>query len=148
MTVASALDDRYALWVSELDAWGYELEEPPRPPPVNGILVRARRPASFGAPAVVIDIAETWDEGTDPHRLGITNHGCFLAGAAWHAQFPPSGDLGAERLDIDRTKERRLIVHRHPLGEANDVREPARWQRPEAWLSEIERLVIDYDQDE
>jgi hypothetical protein len=148
MSVDSVLDDRYAMWVDELDAWGYEIEEPPRPAPLSGILIRGRRPESFGLPCVVIDIAETWQAGADPDGLRITNRGCFLLGASWHAQFPTSGDAGAERLDVDRTKSRTLMVHRHPLGESNEVRESVRWQRPGAWLERIELLIIEYGEDE
>ena len=148
MSVDSVLDDRYALWIRALDAWGYEIEEHPRPAPANGILIRARRPDTYGDPSVVIDIAETWAQGGDPGRLRLTNRGNFLVAASWHAQFPAPGSVGAERLDVDRTKPGELVVHRHPLGAPNDVREAAQWQRPETWVRRIDRLIFDYDVDE
>jgi len=148
MSVDSVLDDRYALWANELSDWGYEVEEHPWPAPPNGFLIRARRPETYGDPAVLIDIAETWEEGQDPDGLRMTNRGCFLVAASWHAQFPLNGDVGAERLDVDRTKPRDLLIHRHPLGETNEVRERAQRQRPETWLGHVENLVRQYSEDE
>lgn len=147
MSVESVLADRYVLWTEELYDWGYVIEEHPRPAAPNEILIRARRPELYGDPSVTIDIAEAWADGADPDGLRITSSGCFLVGSSWHAQFPPAGAVGAERFDVDRTKLASLIVHRHPLGQPNEVREGARWQRPETWLGHIERLIVE-DEDE
>jgi hypothetical protein len=147
MSVESVLGERYVLWTDELYDWGYVIEPHPRPAAWNEIIIRARRSELYGDPSVVIDIAEAWADGSDPDGLRITSGGCFLAGASWHAQFPRAGAVGAERFDVDRTKPAGLIVHRHPLGQPNEVRKRARWHRPETWLGHIERLILE-DEDE
>lgn len=43
---------------------------------------------------------------------------------------------------MDRSKPRSLIIHRHPYGQANEIREPARrLAAPERWLQEVEEIV-------
>jgi hypothetical protein len=60
---------------------------------------------------VVIHVAETWIEGSDPDGLGFEQHGCYSGGSGWHAQLE-AGERGAERLDVDRTKPTEPIMHR------------------------------------
>jgi hypothetical protein len=144
MTVASALADRYAMWHALLcEDYGYEETEPVRPPSsAYELALRAVRPAWPPVQAVVFDVRETWLPGADP-ELGLTLHGCFLATSAWHAQvLAGAGAEGAERLDVDRSKPPELWVHRHPLGQPNDIRVPAApLKHPDAWVLHIEELV-------
>jgi hypothetical protein len=143
MTLKSALDDRYARWLNELYDWGYRLEDPLPPAGANQIAIRARREETLGDPGVVVDIRETWLSGSDPDGLSLTQHGCYLDHAAWHAQFASPGPAWAERLDVDRSKDTALKIHRHPLGTPNNVRltEP-RLLAPAAWLDRVEGLVL------
>lgn len=92
-----------------------------------------------------MDIRETWLPGDD-RDLGITLHDCFLFSASWHAQVArDAGAVGAERLDVERSKSAALVVHRHPLGEPNDVRQPAAPLRhPQAWVTALEEVIADY----
>jgi hypothetical protein len=80
--------------------------------------------------------------GTDPDGLGLEDEGCHLQGSSWNAQINGERPEDAERLDVDRSKPRRLIIHRHPYGRSNEVREPARQiAAPERWLQEVEEIV-------
>lgn len=143
MAVPSALRDRFTRWCDELDAYGYEFAAPKRTARSGGeFVIGARRPTTYGGPAVVIEIKELWSPGGDPHGLGLELHGCFLHRGSWHAQFFSTGAVGAERLDVDRRKESALIIHRHPLGQPNDKRVPAApLASPERWLEEVETCV-------
>jgi hypothetical protein len=151
MTIRSIVTERYARWAETLFKHGYMIEGNPTLPTstATGVVgLRGRRRRDLGAPPVVIDIAEAWSEGPDPDGLGLEDHGCHLAGSGWHAQLE-TGDRGAERLDVDRTKPTELIIHRHPFGSSNEVRKPERDLRsPEAWVLDIEQLsalVVDLD---
>ncbi len=147
MSLESALTDRYALWHQVLcDLFGYEAATPTRPPRTrNELAFRAVRPARGRIQPVGVDIRETWLPGADPD-LGITLHDCFLFSASWHAQVAPdAGPTGAERLDVERDKPAELVVHRHPLGEPNDVRQPAAPLRhPQAWVTAVEEAIAAY----
>lgn len=125
MSITSALRNRSALWHGVLDSFGYRFGDP-RPGAGPGELrVRAARPVAYGGPAAVIDVTEFWVAGGDPDDLTVNMEGCHVRAASWHAQIEATGDIGGERLDLDRTKPRALAVHRHPFGEPNDVRLPA-----------------------
>jgi hypothetical protein len=146
VSIESALTNRYALWHTLLVAdFGYEENEPPRPPLSNTELaMRAVRRGFADAPAIAIDIWESWAPGTDP-ALGLDLDGCLLWGSSWHAQIEPmNGALGAERLDVDRRKAPELWVHRHPLGHPNGVRLPAApLMHPDAWVQHVEQVILD-----
>jgi len=137
----NVLTDRYVRWVDELYDWGYEILGQRRDIAHDEFVVRARRPACFGAPAVLIDVREVWRPGPGPKGVKSMD-GFVLASAAWHAQFPGTpADVWAERLDVDPAKEPALRVHRHPLGKPNAV---IALLSPEAWLEEIDGLVLDW----
>jgi hypothetical protein len=146
VTLASVVSDRYARWVTTLDRYGYIIEQHPRirtSARLGTIGLRGRRRTDLGAPAVVIDIAERWDEGPDSDGLGLEQHGCHLVASGWHAQLEPGGQ-GAERLDVDRLKRRELTIHRHPFGSSNDERTPRHdLPAPEGWIRDIETLSAD-----
>lgn len=89
---------------------------------LSELRVRAVRPQHYGGPAAVIDVHELWVSGSDPDGLGLEHEGCHLLASSWHAQITATGDLGAERLDLDRAKTTALVIHRHPHGEPNEVR--------------------------
>ena len=61
-----------------------------------------------------------------------------------HAPFDPAGgDVAAERLDLDRSKPRPLWLHRHPLGQPNEIKEPAENQSLFGWFHKLERLIYE-----
>jgi hypothetical protein len=81
--------------------------------------------------------------GLDPDGLRVEAEGCHLQGSSWNAQVDGERPEDAERLDVDRSKPRRLIIHRHPYGQPNEVREPAQpLAAPERWLQEVEEIVF------
>jgi hypothetical protein len=141
MTVSSVLDDRYARWANELFDWGYVAEKPPRPCEYRQIRLRAVRSREFGPPAIGIDIHELWLPGSDPHALGTDHHGCHLHHSGWSAQIGGPSEEDTERHDVDREKPKHLIIHRHPIGQPNKVRQPAALLQPEAWLAGIDEIV-------
>ena len=70
MAVPSALRDRFTRWCDELDAYGYEFAAPKRAARSGGeFVIGARRPTTYGGPAVVIEIKELWSPGGDPHGV-------------------------------------------------------------------------------
>lgn len=147
MSVESALADRYSLWLQLLcEDFGYEAEASARPPRSRDeLVIRAVRPGLYPAEPVSVEVRETWQMGPD-FELGIELHGCFLRAASWHAQIvADQGDEGSERLDVDRNKSSDLWVHRHPLGQPNDVRDPAApLKHPDAWVKHLEDLVAEH----
>jgi hypothetical protein len=147
MSVESALADRYSLWRQLLcEDFGYQEQAPGRlPRSRNEFVLRAVRPGFLPVEPVTVEIRETWRIGTDSW-LGIDLHGCFLLAASWHAQVVAGqGDEGSERLDVDRTKSQELWVHRHPLGEPNQIREPAApLKHPDAWVQHVEELIAEH----
>lgn len=144
MTIASVLRERTARWIDELDGYGYVLEPPGRAATqLAELAISARRPTTYGGPPVRVEVHELWLPGSDPHGLGLEAHGCYLQMASWHAQIVESGATGAERLDVDRRKPGDLMIHRHPLGEANSRREPAGpLAAPERWVERVEALIL------
>lgn len=132
------------MWHELLDRFGYAAVEPPglaRPP--SQLRIRALRPADDAGPAAVIDILEEWATGGDPDGLGVEEDDCHLQAASWHAQIAQGGDVGAERIDLQRAKPRPLIIHRHPFGEPNEVRVPAApLLVPARWVAHVERLIF------
>jgi len=81
--------------------------------------------------------------GSDPDGLRLETEGCYMHGSSWNAQIDGEQPEDAERLDVDRSKPRRLMIHRHPYGYCNDVREPAEHlAAPERWFQEVEEIVF------
>ena len=146
MSRGSALRNRSALWHDVLDSFGYGFVEPPRGTEgVSDLSIRAVRPVDYIGPSGVIDVFEAWAVGEDPDGLGLTDDDCHLHAASWHAQIAPTGDIGAERLDLQRTKPRPLLVHRHPFGEPNGVRLPdASLLVPARWVEHVEEVIYDH----
>lgn len=145
MTQASVVEHRGALWVAELQDWGYEIQGPTAGGAVEGDLAAAaRRSKEFGLPHVEITIREVWLPGPDPAGVSPVVEGCHLHAHSWHAQFDPAGgEMAAERLDLDRSKPRHLWLHRHPLGQPNEVKEPVGNRSLFEWLHEVERLIYE-----
>jgi hypothetical protein len=143
---ASVVGDRYARWANALWKHGYRVERHPKVGTSIGagtVGLRGRRRSFPGVPSVVVDIVELWLSGADPDGLKLAMHGCHLFAAGWHAQIAQN-ELGAERLDVDRAKSRRLMIHRHPFGRPNDVREPeALLFAPEAWMVRVEECAAE-----
>ena len=144
MSVQSLLTDRIARWGGVIDLHGYLVEPVDRAMTQLGeIALRARRPALYGDPGVLLDIRELWLPGPDPDGLRLEAEGCHLQGSSWNAQVDGERPEDAERLDVDRSKPGSLIIHRHPYGQANEVREPAQHlAAPERWLQEVEEIVF------
>ena len=66
-----------------------------------------------------------------------------MHGSSWNAQIDGERAEDAERLDVDRSKPRPLMIHRHPYAQPNEVREPAQHlAAPERWLQEVEEIVF------
>lgn len=160
MTQTSVVRHRGALWYESLQNWGYEPVDPDEPDPdenpdeasvrtptraplpAGALVVKARRMPGFGDPRVTITIREYWRRGFDPEGLQSRLEGYYLDQQSWHAQFDPAGGpRAAERLDLDRSKARALRVHRHPLGEANSIKTPAKPVHPNIWLEYVGSLA-------
>jgi len=105
--------------------------------------LRARRPVLYGDPGVLLDVRELWLPGPDPDGLRLEAEGCHMQASSWNAQIDGERPEDAERLDVDRSKPRRLVIHRHSYGQPNEIREPAqRLAAPERWLQEVEEIVF------
>jgi hypothetical protein len=144
MNVQRLHTNRIVRWSRVIDFHGYLLEAPPDRAitQLGEIALRARRPALYGAPNVLLDVRELWLPGPDPDGLRLEDEGCHIQGSSWNAQIDGERPEDAERLDVDRSKPRRLIIHSHPYGQPNEVREPAqRMTAPERWLQEVEEIV-------
>jgi hypothetical protein len=133
-------------WGRVIDLHGYLVEPAGRAMTQLGELtLRARRPASYGDPNVLLDVRELWLPGSDPDGLGLEAEGCYLLGGSWNAQIDGERPEDAERLDVDRSKPRGLMIHNHPYGRPNQAREPApRLAAPERWLQEVEEIVFQH----
>jgi hypothetical protein len=144
MSVQSLLTNRIVRWGRVIDLHGYLVEPAGHAMGQFGeFALRARRPAPYGDPSVLLDVRELWLPGPDPDGLRQEAEGCHLQGSSWNAQIDGERPEDAERLDVDRSKPRRLIIHRHPYGQPNEVREPARrLAAPERWLQEVEEIVF------
>jgi hypothetical protein len=115
MTIHSLLTNRIVRWGRVIDLHGYLVESPSRDMGQLGELaLRARRPALYGDPSVLLDVRELWLPGSDPDGLQLEAEGCYMHGSSWNAQIDGERPEDAERLDVDRSKPRRLIIHRHP----------------------------------
>ncbi|MGK2939787.1 MAG: hypothetical protein ACSLFR_18615 [Solirubrobacteraceae bacterium] len=152
MSRETVVAERVARWSDVLFNHGYILEESSRLgmlPKQGAFALRARRRDALGVPAVVVDIVEVWNDGSDPHSLGLEAHGCHLEYAGWNAQIQ-NGAVGQERLDVDRRKPVGQMIHRHPFGHPNAKREPASSKAPESWIQHVERLSAElfFAQDE
>jgi hypothetical protein len=145
VSIASALRSRATSWHDVLHSFGYRVLGRSLAEVRLGTLeIRAERPEDYGGPEAAVEIYELWREGDDPDALGTEHEGCFLAASSWHAQITPTGDLGAERLDLDRSKPAALLIHRHPYGSSNAVRVPAApLIVPAQWLVHLEELIYD-----
>jgi hypothetical protein len=139
MTLESIVDARITLFSEVLFDYGYNPVKADASP--GGFTLRAVRRAEFKEPRVAITVAETWQRGPDPEKLRPTDHGCHLLMCSWHAQIT-TGDVGAERLDIDPVKPAALRVHAHPFGQPNAWRVPTRFMTVERWLEIVERRLI------
>lgn len=144
MTIHSLLTNRIVRWGRVIDLHGYLVEAPGRAMGQLGeCALRARRPTTYGDPSVLLDVHELWLPGPDPDGLRLEAEGCYMQASSWNAQIDGQRPEDAERLDVDRSKPRRLIIHRHPHGQPNEIREPAqRLAAPERWLQEIEEIVF------
>lgn len=144
MTIHRLLTNRIVRWGRVIDLHGYLVEAPDRAITQLGeFALRARRPALYGDPSVLLDVRELWLPGPDPDGLRLEAEGCHMRGGSWNAQVDGERPEDAERLDVDRSKPRRLIIHNHPYGQPNAVREPAqRLTAPERWLQEVEEIVF------
>ncbi len=146
--------ERYKQWRDHLYDAGLMPEEPPRPAATpDAIKVFARWDHELrGRPPLTVSIEELWLTGSDLGGLGTDYKGCYLHQASWHAQFQTprilEDDRAAERFDVDRLKEPRLWMHRHPLWEINDVRQPVdRLPAPLQWLHLVLSHHIDLAED-
>lgn len=139
MTLESIVNARIALFSEVLFDYGYDPVQADASS--RGLALRAVRRVEFEEPRVAITVAETWQRGTDPENLRPTEHGCHLLVCSWHAQIT-TGDVGAERLDIDPAKPAELRVHAHPFGQPNAARVPTRFMTVERWLEIVERRLI------
>ena len=146
MTIHSLLTNRIVRWGRVIDLHGYLVEPADHAMGLFGeFALRARRPALYGDPSVLLDVRELWLPGPDPDGLRQEAEDCHLRGSSWNAQIDGERPEDAERLDVDRSKPRRLIIHRHPHGQPNEVREAARrLAAPERWLQEVEEIVYRY----
>ena len=146
MSLASALRNRSALWHDVLDSFGYRFAEPRRRTGnLAELSVRAVRPIDYIGPAAVIDVFEALVAGDDPDSLGVKDDGCHLHAASWHAQIAPTGDIGADRVDLHRAKPRPLAIHRHPFGQPNEVRLPAASLFvPARWVEHVEEVIYEH----
>ncbi len=143
MTVRSLPTRRAALWVGVFELHGYLVEQRGRAELLGELSLRARRPAPHGEVSAVLDVHELWVPGPDPDGLRLEAEGCHLYGGSWNAQLGGGRPEDAERLDVDRTKPRELLLHRHPFGFPNGVREPVPvLPAPDRWVLEIEELVF------
>ena len=144
MNVHSLLTNRIVRWGRVVDLHGYLVEPADHAMAQFGeFALRARRPVLYGDPRVLLDVRELWLPGPDPDGLRLEAEGCHLQGSSWNAQVDGERPEDAERLDVDRSKPCRLIIHRHPYGQANEVREPAQYlAAPERWLQEVEEIVF------
>lgn len=138
------LTNRIVRWCRALDLYGYIVETPVRiNVQLEEVVLRARRPALYGDPTVLLDVRELWHPGKDHDDLSLDAEGHYIRGASYNAQIEGDQPENAERLDVDRSKSRSLIVHRHPYGQPNSVREPTRFLSPERWLQDIEEIVFE-----
>jgi len=144
MTVRSLLTHRIVRWSDVFELHGYLVEHPVSTAMRLGELsLRARRPAPYGDLSAVLDVRELWAPGLDPDGLGLEAEGCYMHGGSWNAQIGGGRPEDAERLDVDRSKQRDLMIHRHPHEQPNDVRERLRvLPAPERWVYEIEEIIF------
>jgi hypothetical protein len=143
MPLEDLLTNRLYRWLDLLERYAYDVDAVQLT--VDSVAIRARRSTAYGDPPVLLDVVERWIHGSDPGGRGLERDGCVLSAAAWHAQF--EGDLPehAERLDVDPAKTPDLLIHRHPYGRRNDVREPVEvMPPPERWVQEIEQAIADH----
>jgi hypothetical protein len=138
------LTNRIVRWCRALDLYGYAVETPVRlNARLEELVLRAYRPVLYVDPTAVIDVGELWHPGEDPDELSLEAEGHYLQGASWNAQIGGERSEHAERLDVDRSKARALIVHRHPHGQPNVVRRTSLFPSPERWLQDVEEIVFE-----
>jgi hypothetical protein len=147
VSIDGVVDQRAGEWGRVLSDWGLELEDPPRPSrQPNQLSIFARTSDDSGPLGFSLTISELWVAGSDPDGLnGTSLSRCHIRQSSWHVQFHEtkwtSTDLAGERLDLDRSKPRSLIIHRHPLGQANGTREQvSSFPAPAAWLGHVFEL--------
>ena len=111
MTQASVVEHRGALWVAELQDWGYEIQSPTAGGAVEGHLAAAaRRSKEFGLPHVEITIREVWLPGPDPAGVSPVVEGCHLHAHSWQAQFDPAGGENGGRAAGPRPQQAKTSV--------------------------------------
>ena len=142
----SVINTRLSKWLQACSVWGFDIDPPFEETTLSGlppgvVLFRATRSAVVDGEETIVtlDISEVWLEGIDPEAdRRLDAEGCHLGALQWHAQVAAGGDTGAERLEVvlddDDAHPR---VHRHPYGEANDVRLAANLPEPIGWLSAL-----------
>lgn len=143
MSAPNAAQDRRAAWLAALELYGYEAEVSWLNRSMTGFEIHARRPRSYGAPEVSLDIGEVWRHGTDPISSAQRSlHGAYMEAGKAHAQVL-SGPEGAHRVDVgDPNKPPTLTIHLHPFGEPNDVRlSLAAIPIPEQWIHAVETIA-------
>lgn len=143
MSLRTALTHRFAHWYEQLDMHGHLVNQTEDHINVQrgALEISATRAVEHGGPSVAIYISEIWVPGFDPCSLAPAPDGCHIDHSSWHAQIGGDDEAHAERIDIDRSKPRVLIRHRHPHGQPNAWREPTTINTPEAWMHHVEKLI-------
>ena len=142
MSRESIVKHRIGLWVPLLQAYGWEVDTLAAAGPHGRFEIQARR--QYSSTPLSATITEVWFHGRrDPDRLFSSEQGCYLHSLTWHAQFGVSGHAeDALRYDVSRKKPPELMVHEHPIGKKNDVRERLpRLGTPEDWLVRVEEFL-------
>lgn len=149
MSLDSVINHRLYLWRGACSAWGFDDIRPPFTAAGQAMLepglvaFQAFKTIQVdGSPVrISLTVTETWIPGTEPDGFWkLEAEGCHLRVASWHLQVgQETGAPGAERLDVvPNADETHPKVHRHPYGEANDVRPEAELPPPEVWLQQAD----------
>jgi hypothetical protein len=142
VALEALLGQRITAWGDALTLQGYELVTLRTSDANPGYFsLRARRSQRHDGPPATIDVRELWTPGADPDALTPSMHAHHLLRASWHAQIGGPGAECAERLDIDRNKPVAHVLHRHPHGAPNRVREATAIHTPHTWLALVESVI-------
>lgn len=141
MTISDALTHTVGVWRHVLEKHVYDLTAIDTIDQAGVLRLRAERPAWYGGPATIVNVYEVWDAGPDPDSLMPTIAGHHLARGSWHAQIGGADAVHAYRVDVDRAKPTPLMLHCHPHGHTNSVREPTAISTPAAWMWAVEEVV-------
>jgi hypothetical protein len=148
--VPRALSARLSVWQDAFDRLGYEpaqMEAEERTSPGGDtrwlLLAHAARSRTYGGVAASIDVREEWQAEAAAQRGLPSVGGWHLQQATYHAQVGGSDPSRAERIDVDPRGGPHPLIHRHPYGRPNDVREPLEGVPPPAQLlNRVEEIVI------